>query len=263
MMTRSAKASLLVLALVAATAVIPAVLVTMDVLPTPNNVRLRNLVVCRKHLMQIAMAVNTYHHVYHSFPPAYTVDRDGKPLHSWRVLLLPFIGETDLYASCALSEPWNSRKNSDLARFVPETYRCPADGGAGEGWTSYVAVVGPHAAWREDKILKESDIADSIARTLMLVEVADSGINWMEPRDLAFGDALAGVTPNGKQAAKLGISSHHASVVNCVFGNGSIHCLVREIDPAMLRALLTADGGEDVSDFSRWEDEFSRASGDL
>ena len=210
---------------------------------------------CCSHLKMIATALQNYHDVHGCFPPSCTLDRAGKPMHSWRVLLLPYLGESDLYARYRLDEPWNSENNRRLAKLSTECYRCPADTSAAEGTTSYLAVVGPHAAWRKEKALRMSDITDGISYTIMLVEVSDSGINWMEPRDLSFDEAAARISAGLSPDGKLGIRSRHTSVVNCGFGNVQAHCLEKNISPTLLRGLLTADGREDVSEFFRREEE--------
>ena len=78
---------------------------------------------CSGQLKQIAVALHSYHDTYHSFPPAYTVDEDGYPLHSWRVLLLPFLEENDLYKKIRLDEPWNSEHNRQFHRVQISRYR--------------------------------------------------------------------------------------------------------------------------------------------
>ena len=63
---------------------------------------------CCGHMSQLTLAFLVYHEVHGSFPPAYTVDENGKPLHSWRVLILPFIEQKALYDKIRLDEPWDS-----------------------------------------------------------------------------------------------------------------------------------------------------------
>ena len=96
--------------------------------------------------MLIGFALQCYHQDHGSFPPAYITDKAGKPMHSWHILLLPYIGAKELYSRYKFDEPWNSTSNSRLARLMPEVYRCPSDPDAGDAITNYVAVVGPHAA---------------------------------------------------------------------------------------------------------------------
>ena len=58
---------------------------------------------CKNNLKQIGLALHNYHEKYQAFPPAYTVDATGKPLHSWRTLILPFVDQQALYDKIDLS----------------------------------------------------------------------------------------------------------------------------------------------------------------
>lgn len=69
---------------------------------------------CQGHSCQLALAFHNYHDMYGSFPPAYTKDENGKILHGWRVLILPFIEERELYEKIRLNEPWDSEYNSQF-----------------------------------------------------------------------------------------------------------------------------------------------------
>ena len=80
---------------------------------------------CVNNLKQIGLAMHNYHAMHKSFPPAYTVDKSGKPLLSWRVLILPFLEQDALYKEFHLDEPWDSAHNRALIERMPETYRCP------------------------------------------------------------------------------------------------------------------------------------------
>ena len=159
---------------------------------------------CAAHLAIIGMALQVYHDVHGLFPPAVTLDGAGKPMHSWRVLLLPYLGRSDLYSRYRLDEPWNSKSNHALSSLMPEVYSGPADTTASEGTTSYVAVAGPHAAWRADKAVRKSDITDGVSETILLVEVSESGVDWLEPRDLTSDEAAGGCRCGG---GRFGIRS--------------------------------------------------------
>ncbi len=67
---------------------------------------------CTNNLKQIALALHNYEQAYKSFPPAYTVDANGRPLHSWRTLILPFLEQESLYRAIDLSKPWNDPANA-------------------------------------------------------------------------------------------------------------------------------------------------------
>ncbi len=93
------------------------------------------------------MAVANYHETFGCFPPAYVVDRQGKPMHSWRVLILPFMEQKELYDAYDFAEPWDGPNNRKLASRIGSIYlRSGLDSGQAQT-TSFVAVVGPQTAW--------------------------------------------------------------------------------------------------------------------
>ena len=165
-------------------------------------------VACSNNLKDIALALHDYHRANGCFPPAYIADKTGKPMHSWRVLILPYLDRNDLYKAYDFTEPWDGPKNKRLLTKCPQIYLCPSDPPASISAptpTSYVAVVGPRAAWEGEKPRKLADFAGETSNTIMLVEVADSHILWTEPRDLSL-DTL-GVTD--AKSPPLVVSSYH------------------------------------------------------
>ncbi len=199
---------------------------------------------CANNIKQIGLALNAYHDQYHCFPPAYIADSDGKPMHSWRVILLPFFEEAGLktlYEQYDFSEPWNGPHNSKLAVEF-SIYCCPSADEAPFS-TNYVAVVGEETVWPGTRGMLLGNVTDGKSKTISVVEVANSGIHWMEPRDLTFAEAQRGINIPG---VKPGISSNHAGGAQFLFCDGSVHFLSDKIPAETLRALLTAEGGEMV-----------------
>lgn len=191
-------------------------------------------------MKQIGFALLNYHNAYGCFPPAYVCDEDGKPMHSWRVLILPFVEEQALYDRYDFSEPWDGPNNSRLAmasQSLLRSFQCPSGGLEGTPLVNYVAVVGPETMWPGSKCKRLSKPYDSDVRTIMLVEITNSDIHWMEPRDLTFEQAIAGIQPE----SGLGISSEHPSGIHYVTASGGVYALKRNIDPKELRKLLTVD----------------------
>jgi hypothetical protein len=207
-------------------------------LPAVNAAReagRRNL--CTNQLKMIGIAMHNYQATYKTFPPASITDANGKPMHSWRVLILPFMEGPDLqslYGQYDFNEPWDGPHNSKLAGLIGNVYTCPSDPTTGSK-TSYVAVVGPETAWPGTSGIRLRDITDGMSNTILLVEVADAGIPWMEPRDLSFDEATNGAA-----------ASHHPAGFHALFCDGSVHFLNDDLSPAALRGLLTAGGGEAV-----------------
>jgi len=67
-----------------------------------------------------------HHSVTHGrFPPAVVYGKDGRPLYSWRVKLLPFIEEESLYKEFHLDEPWDSPHNIRFVERMPPVYALP------------------------------------------------------------------------------------------------------------------------------------------
>jgi prepilin-type processing-associated H-X9-DG protein len=198
---------------------------------------------CNCHLKQLGIALQNYHDTYKCYPPAYIADANGKPMHSWRVLILPFMCEKECYDKYRFDEPWNGPHNRELANeFGSHIYRCPAaDGYPSE--TSYVAVVGPETGWPAPNCSSVPDFTDGTSDTIAMVEVANSGIHWMEPRDLTFEEASEGISASPTSEH---ISSPHGTGANFLFFDSHVDYVPLDTPPERLRGLLTRNGGEDV-----------------
>jgi prepilin-type processing-associated H-X9-DG protein len=200
-----------------------------------------------------------YHTVNKCFPPAYIADKNGKPMHSWRVLILPYLAQQNLYKQYDFNEPWDGPNNKKLlaARIYYE-YACPSDKNArspSATQTSYVAVVGTNAAWPgvKSRDLKEIAGNGGTSNTIMLVEVANSGIQWTEPRDLSL-EAIAQAAaddPNSVGFVKHtrpydGFFFYHDTIVygaNVAFADGSVRFLpAGALTAKNLRDLLQVGG---------------------
>ncbi len=200
---------------------------------------------CANNLKQIGLALHNYHDVYGCFPPAYVADENGRPMHSWRVLILPFLDRIDLYLQYRFDEPWDGASNRKLADVAVAVFNCPKDQATWSPMTSYVAVVGPDAAWPGSVPAKLGDITDGTSNTIPVVEVANSGIHWMEPRDLHVIQMARGINPKSGQ----GISSVHPGGAQVCLPDGSVWFLRETIRPEDLHALLTIAGGEPVPEY--------------
>ncbi len=192
---------------------------------------------CANNLKQIALALQNYESVYHSLPPAYTVDTEGKPLHSWRTLILPYVEQKSLYDRIDLSKPWDDPANKEVRETTLAVYQCPS-AVCPPGHTTYLAVVAPGGCFRPAGPRKLSEITDSRDLTLMVVDVdPDHGVPWMSPSDadeqwlLQLGDPARLPHPGGVQAVCVG-----GNVI--ILGSGS--------KAATLRALISIDGHDDA-----------------
>jgi prepilin-type processing-associated H-X9-DG protein len=205
----------------------------------------RRMMQCSTNLKQIGMAMHNYHEVYKCFPPAFIADKNGKPMHSWRVLLLPYLEEKALYAQYRFDEPWNGPHNMALAERVPAVYWCPTQP-VSKSQTSYAMIVGPLAISDGPTARSTNNIKDGFANTIMVAEAADAGINWLEPRDLKTEKMTFNLAPpdSDTPSKKHNLSSCHPGVVNVLFCDGSVQSISNTIDPKLLKAMTTIDDGE-------------------
>ena len=208
--------------------------------PHPESVR---RISCGNNLKQIVLALHDYHDVYGSLPPTYIADKNGRPMHSWRVLILPFIEQKPLYAKYRFDEPWDGPNNSKLAATIMKAYSCPAEhsqkGSAASLETDYVAIVGDHTAWQGEKALDFTAFQDGTSKVLMVVEVHNSGIHWMEPRDLHVSQMAPTVNPKHGQ----GISSAHPGGAQVGLADGAIRFLPDETPQDVLRSHINIGDG--------------------
>ncbi len=124
------------------------------------------------NLKQIGLAMHNYHATNGSFPPAYTVDKDGKPLLSWRVLILPFLEQEALYKEFHLDEPWDSPHNKPLIERMPTSYVCPSesDRRVDRGKTTYLTPRGKATIFPGPEGIKIQKITDGSSNTIFAVD---------------------------------------------------------------------------------------------
>ncbi len=202
---------------------------------------------CESNLRQIAMAMMAYHDDWRSFPPAHRVGPDGKPAHSWRVLLLPYLESKALYDQYDFSQAWDSPTNLYIANQMPAVYGCPADPNSrGAGTTNYMVVVGNETIFPSPATTSRRQIGDGLENTLMVVEVSGANVTWTQPQDLD----IRGMTfeINGGSGGKE-ISSLHPGGAVFAAADGTTYLLPDNTPPEFVEALITANGGEQFTPY--------------
>ena len=192
------------------------------------------------NLHQIALALQNYHDTFHCFPPAYQCDSTGKPVHSWRVLIWNFIESQPYSEQYDFAEPWNGPHNSRLAPHMPGPFHGPGSSGRPPGMTSYVAIIGKGTMWPGEQSMRLVDISDGAAETIMVVEISNSDIHWMEPRDLRVEEVSKPFNPRRK-GVRLGARIGGGLVA---YADGSVRFLRAEVTEKRLRALLSPTGND-------------------
>lgn len=208
---------------------------------------------CLNNMKQLGLALHSYHDSNNHFPPACIVDENGKPMHSWRFLLLPHLEGNALYDNYDFEEPWNGPSNRRMADVVVLDFVCN-QANLPTRMTTFVAVKGPGTAWADSQGLSLGEFPDGTDKTILFVEIANSDIEWMEPRDLNVEELIERLDPTARNSVVtihkmscgrfLDVDSHGIRVC---FADGSINVLPPDIPPEKLRALFTRNGGEEVS----------------
>jgi prepilin-type processing-associated H-X9-DG protein len=191
---------------------------------------------CVNNLKQIGLAMHNYESANQSFPLQAITDRDGKPLLSWRVAILPYLEQEALYQKFHLDEPWDSPHNKALLAEMPMTYRCPSEPSPERTTTSYVGFAGTETMFGTERGVHFTEVTDGTANTILVVETKDK-IPWTKPEDLPY-DRNQPVTMPG---------SYHPGGFNALFADGSVRFIRNSINELTLRGLITRSGGEVVS----------------
>ena len=205
---------------------------------------------CLKNLQQIGLALHNYHDSQRMLPPAYTVDKDGKPLHSWRVLILPFLEQVELYEKIRRDEPWDSDYNKQFHNQCPAFLQCPEmvlknPEIKNNGLTTYSVIVGKNA-WPEGaKRYEFKMITDGMSNTLAVVE-RKTPVCWMDPtQEITQENAGKGIN---KDDAGIG-APHSAGQLfgtNVCLFDGYVRMVKENLKLPVLRALITRNGEESV-----------------
>ncbi|MFZ4470561.1 MAG: DUF1559 domain-containing protein [Pirellula sp.] len=185
------------------------------------------------NLRQIMLAMHNYHDANGKFPAQAIAQGDGNPLLSWRVAILPYLGEQALYDQFHLDEPWDSEHNIALLEQMPEFFRNPSNPPSA-GMTTYLVPMGKGVGLSSEG-LKMQEITDGTANTLAVLDVDPQfGVPWTKPDDLDIrqNEVLDWLRAEGSNAG---------------FFDGSVRIIDLEIDTEVLEAMMTRAGGEVVS----------------
>ncbi len=199
----------------------------------------RDAIACMTNLQRIAQALNAYAAEHGTYPTPVVTDAAGKPLYSWRVLLLPYLGEASLHANFKLNEAWNSPNNSLLIAQCPDVYISPGSTSKGS-FANYVLLTGSGTIFPPNGPLKPAQINDGLDRTLLVVETDNSTNDWSMPFDID-------VTKMNSRVGSLGVNSiggSHSEGASAVFADGEPAWISTDLPTAIIDASITANGNE-------------------
>ena len=189
-------------------------------------------------LKQIALAMHNFHDAHGYFPPQSLSSDDGKKLLSWRVLILPYLDNVELYRKFRLDEPWDSEHNIKLASEIPFAYSGSRNDAkkTDEGKTRMQAPLHPKSVFgRKGSGTPIRDITDGTSNTLMVVQVPESkAVVWTKPDDVV-------IDPADIKASLFDPGSDKFLACLC---DGAAKAISSKNSNETLLKLITMDGGE-------------------
>lgn len=178
-------------------------------------------------------------HAFHAYaddlhrrlPPAALASKEGKPLLSWRVLLLPYLGEQDLFRQFHLDEPWDSTHNKKLLARMPRVFAPVRMKSIPAGETLFQVFTGPRTPFEGVRACRfPADFPDGTSNTFLVAEAAIP-VPWSKPADLPYDPK--------KPLPKLGAMFEGAFL--CSLADGSVNMAKRNAPERTLRLLIVRD----------------------
>ncbi len=203
-----------------------------------------------RNLERISAALAAYASDHGTYPPAIIRDSAGTPMHSWRVLLLPYLNQNDLHNRYDFNKPWNAPENSLLQAEIPDVYFAQSSLGGTTSEATYQLVTGPNTLNPTSGPLSPNGYTDDPAKTALVVE-GFGGVNnlvptgsWLEPTELEISKMT------GQIGAKPGVEIGGVTEggVAIATADGRVHFLDQNMTPDVVLAILTANGSEPLAD---------------
>jgi hypothetical protein len=187
----------------------------------------------QNNLKQLAIALHNYHDVFGELPPAVVRDANGRALYSGRVLLLPFMEQKPLFDQWDPTQAWDSPRNLPLSQTVLPVFIDPSGPPPTSARTDYLFVTGTGTAFDERPGKHTlTGMTDGTSNTLFMIDAANTGISWAEPRDF-----------DASQPIALPPSNHPGVTLGALF-DGSVRAISKDISPEEVRAMATEAGME-------------------
>ena len=191
----------------------------------------------QNNIRECVLAQHNYHDSHKGLRLVGASDKDGKPLMSWRVAMLPFMDEMKLYKQFHLDEPWDSEHNKKLVPLMPKLFHHPESSKLNqEGKCRFQVPTGNGAISNGEDLVKFSEIKDGTSNTAMIVEVDESAaIEWTKPEDWAYqpGSPTQGLGNINSKRVVVGFADGHVEAIS-----------LDKID--LLKSIMTRSAGDIV-----------------
>ncbi len=193
-----------------------------------------------QRLRKITIAMHNYHDAKSTFPAVASYDKEGRQLLSWRVHLLPYLGQNELYKRFHLDEPWSSDHNRKLIGSIPSVYSIPGEKKE-EGRTAYQVIVGENTLFNgTNKALRMRDVTDGTSNTILVVESkTDQAVIWTRPNDIKF----------DMQQLRKNLIGRYGDDSFVGMADGAVRRVKKDIDATTLQNAITRNDGQPIRNF--------------
>lgn len=233
---------------------------------------------CATNIRQTALGLCAYESARRRFPAGYDLLPRGNAAsngteHAWSSFILPYIEEGRISDRIDYTKLWNAAGGNDIAgRQAVATYVCPSGIVMAAGKADYAGISGSwimsagvpflgaeglsngmlFADDGEHRASTAADATDGLSRTLLVAEAIDRGNATAPDHDPDATGRWARINCFAQSAAfvnALGsdITSHHVGGAQAACGDGRVTFLSDSMDPAVLSALCTRNGGEAIT----------------
>lgn len=197
---------------------------------------IRDRTVVRENLKQIGLALHAYLERTRYFPAAWTTDETGHPRQSWRTMLLPELGEAELAAAYQAADHWDAPANLELLARRPGAYATPGHEPDRPSQTRMTAVVGPQTLWPLQHPMNPDEVVDGKSMTIAVIESPTVTLEWTEPRDLTYDEAVNLKLMSPKERGR--------DLVHVLLADGAVRAIkLDKIHEEVWNGLLTPRGG--------------------
>ncbi len=194
----------------------------------------------KNNLKQIGLAMHNYHDVYNLLPPGGIVREDGTEMMSWAASMLPFLDQAPLYTRINADFGWKSPQNQAIFSQSIVTLTNPGiTEPTGPGACHYA---GNSHLFEINKCWRFRDVTDGLSNTIAFGDVSAGFKQWGDPTNVR--DPGLGI---GKAPDKFG--SPYRGGTHFLMTDGAVRFVSETVDPSVLKALATPNGGEQVGEF--------------
>lgn len=191
-------------------------------------------------MKQIGLALHNYYETHHSLPPGATLRQNQTPYHSWQAMILPFLDQLYLYRQIHFNEPWNASVNQKVFKQKIPEYLNPKTKAkiSPEGY-ALSHYVGNELVLKPNIRMKFEEIQDGTSNTILAIETGENFKPWGDPAALTNPANI--ISPKKNSPTTGGYY-----ILLC---DGRVRYVSEEIDPEILKALSTPDGGEEIGEY--------------